>query len=132
MANRYSDRPYKVGKGKPPVDKQFGTDRPGNTRGRPPGSRNSDTVIAKALSVRLPVKDNGRDRKISKMEAAVTQLVNKAASGDLRAIEIVLRLARDIETKAQPHERPRPLADADRAVLVAFADKMRGSAEGPQ
>nr|WP_166179435.1 DUF5681 domain-containing protein [Altererythrobacter segetis] len=125
MANRYSDRPYKVGKGKPPFETQFGNGRRGNTNGRPAGSRNTDTVVAKALAARLPVKENGRDRKLSKMEVVVMQLVNKAAGGDLRAIEIVLRMAREIDGKAQPHEQPRPLSDADRAVLEAFAKKVR-------
>ena len=79
--------------------------------------------------MRLTVKENGRDRKISKLDAAVTQLVNKAASGDLRAIESVLRLNREIETRALPTEAPRPLSDADRAVLEQFAEKMRGGPE---
>ena len=82
MPNRYSDRPYAVGKGKPPVDTQFGKDRPGNTNGRPKGSRNADTVVTKALAVRFAVKDNGRDRTMTKLEAAVTQLVNNGCAGD--------------------------------------------------
>lgn len=129
MPSKYSDRPYAVGKGKPPVHTQFGKDRPGNRNGRPRGSRNLDTVVKKAMAVRLTVKENGKDRKISKLDAAVTQLVNKAASGDLRAIESVLRLNREIEARALPTEAPRPLSDADRVVLERFAERMRGGPE---
>lgn len=125
MPSKYADRPYAVGKGKPPAHTQFGKDRPGNQNGRPPGTRNADTIVRKALAVRLDVKENGKERKISKLEAAVTQLVNKAASGDLRAIESVLRLNREMESRALPHEAPRPLSDADRAVLELFAERMR-------
>lgn len=126
MPSKYADRPYAVGKGKPPTHTQFGKDRPGNQNGRPPGMRNADTIVKKALAVRLDVKENGKERRISKLEAAVTQLVNKAASGDLRAIESVLRLNREMESRALPNEAPRPLSDADRAVLELFAERMRG------
>ena len=129
MPSKYSDRPYTVGKGKPPTHTQVGKDKQGNPNGRPPGARNADTIIRKALAVRLDVKENGKERKISKLEAAVTQLVNKAASGDLRAIETVLRLNRELEARMMPHDASRPLSDADRAVLEQFADRMRGDGE---
>lgn len=130
MANRYSDRPYAVGKGKPPVHTQFGKDRPGNRNGRPRGARNSDTILEKALAARISVKEAGRERKISKHEAILTQLVNKAASGDLRAIEQVMRIWRDIEQKAPPEVTGKPLSDADRAILELFAGRLRGEESG--
>jgi hypothetical protein len=126
MPNRYSDRPYTVGKGKPPVHTQFSKDRPGNRKGRPKGSSNSDTLLKRALEARVVVKEGGKERKISKHDAMVTQLVNKAASGDLRAIEQVMRLYREIEARAEPEVQSRPLSDADRAVLERFADRLRG------
>lgn len=125
MSSKYSDRPYSVGKGKPPVHTQFGKDRPGNTAGRPKGSHNSDTVVTKALAVRFPVTENGKKRTMNKLDAAVTQLVNKAAGGDLKAIALVLRLNRDIEARAQPHGVTQPLSEADRTVLEQFAAQVR-------
>lgn len=127
MPNRYSDRPYAVGKGKPPEHTRFSKDRPGNPKGRPKGSNNSDTVLKKALATRIVVKEGGRERKISKHEAMVTQLVNKAASGDLRAIDQVMRVYRDIEARTEPEVKNLPLNEADRAVLEQFADRLRGN-----
>lgn len=122
---KYSDRPYAVGKGKPPVHTQFGKDRPGNTKGRPTGTRNADTVVTKALAVRFAVTENGKNRTMNKLEAAVTQLANKAAGGDLKAIALVLRLNREIEMRAQPDAQVQPLSEADRAVLEQFAAQVR-------
>lgn len=131
MPSKYSDRPYEVGKGKPPVHTQFGKGQRSNSKGRPKGARNADTVFRKALAVRFEVKENGKTRRISKLEATVTQLINKAASGDLKAIEIVLRLNREIEARALPNEMPRPLSDADREVLELFAARVRdGQGDG--
>jgi hypothetical protein len=130
MSNKYSDRPYTVGKGKPPAHTQFGKDRPGNRKGRPPGSKNTNTIIAKALAVRLTVKEGGKERKITKREALVTQLINKACSGETRAIDIVLRLMRDVDASTQPEAQSRPLSDADRAVLESFAQRLRDGQGG--
>lgn len=129
MAGKFSDRPYAVGWGKPPVHTQFGKDRPGNPNGRPKGSVSSDTLLKKALAARVTVKEGGRERKISKHDAMVTQLVNKAASGDLKAIQQVMRLYRDFETRTQPEVPNRPLSEADREVLEQFAGHLRAGKE---
>jgi hypothetical protein len=45
--------------------------------------------------VRCRVSDNGGRRKITKREAIITQLVNRSATADWRAIKILLDLIRD-------------------------------------
>ena len=45
--------------------------------------------MQQALSEEVAVRENGRRRKISKREVALTQLLNKAAQGDRRAIRYV-------------------------------------------
>lgn len=130
MANKYADRPYPVGKGKPPVANQFG--QKGRTGGgRTPGSKNVETVVKKALKAKIAVKENGRDRKMSKQEAIVTQLVNKAASGDLKAIAIILRMNREIDAKAPPEVASVPLNEADREILEQYAKRLRGEESKP-
>src|SRR5271156_3025145 len=65
----------------------------GNPRGRPKGARNLSTVVAAALGERVAVTENGRRRRITKLEAAVKQLVNRAAAGEARATQLLLALA---------------------------------------
>ena len=48
------------------------------------------------------VSDNGRSRKITKREAIITQLVNRSATADWRAIKILFDLVRDIEGQTEP------------------------------
>ena len=45
-----------------------------------------------ATAAKVSTKINGKVKKISKLEAAVLQLVNKAAGGDLKAIEKLIAL----------------------------------------
>ena len=96
------ERDYAVGYGKPPRHTRFEQGRSGNPRGRPPGSKNLSTLLSEALNEPVIVTENGGRRKITKREAIVTQLVNRSAKADLRAIQILLGMLRDIEGRAEP------------------------------
>ena len=86
---------YAVGFGKPPERTRFRKGRSGNPAGRPKGALDLGTLLEKALAEKVAVKDaSGRRREISKLEAALTQLVNKAAGADLRAIRLLVDLDR--------------------------------------
>jgi hypothetical protein len=69
----------RLGYGRPPMTTRFRPGQSGNPRGRPKGARNLGTVVAAALSERVAINENGRRRRITKLEAAVKQLVNRAA-----------------------------------------------------
>ncbi|QCI80353.1 hypothetical protein E6W36_15070 [Hankyongella ginsenosidimutans] len=72
---------------------RFKPGQSGNPKGRPKKAQNASTLIGAVLGERIPVRENGRTRKISKLEASLTQLANKAAAGDVRAILAVVALA---------------------------------------
>jgi hypothetical protein len=85
-----SDKNYQTGYCKPPRQTQFAKGRSGNPEGRPKGSQNLATILNKAGRQRVRVTENGRTRYITKLEASTLQLVNKAVSGDLKAIKELL------------------------------------------
>jgi hypothetical protein len=93
---------HEVGYGKPPRHSQFVKGQSGNPRGRPPGAKNLKTLLSEALNACVIVSDNGGRRKITKREAIITQLVNRSATADWRAIKILLDLVRDIEGQTEP------------------------------
>ena len=93
---------YEVGYGKPPRQTRFAKGLSGNPRGRPPGAKNLTTLLNEALDERVLVTENGGRRKVSKRQAIVTQLVNRAATADFRAIKMLLDFARDIERQSEP------------------------------
>jgi hypothetical protein len=84
------DTKYQVGYGKPPGRTQFKKGQSGNPKGRPHGSKNATTLLKEALSEPVIITENGRRRTITKKEAIITQIVNKAASGDHRSIQLLL------------------------------------------
>jgi len=83
--NRFAEG-YEVGFGKPPKRNRFRKGVSGNPSGRPRGRRNLTTVLAETLQEKVVINENGAQRIITRLEAAVRQLVNQAGSGDLRAL----------------------------------------------
>ena len=77
---------YLVGYGKPPIRSRFKKGRSGNPQGRPKGSLNFATVLLRTLREKVVIHENGKRRVITKLEASLKQLVNKATAGDLRAL----------------------------------------------
>lgn len=84
---------YPVGYGKPPASTRFKRGQSGNPNGRPKGTLNIATVLAKALREQVVINEGGKRRVVTKLEAAAKQLVNKAASGDLSALRQLFGLA---------------------------------------
>ena len=93
---------YEVGYGRPPRHTRFAKGQSGNPRGRPCGAKNFTTLLEEALNEPVTVTENGGRRKVSKRQAIVTQLVNRSATADFRALKILLDIVRDIERQTEP------------------------------
>lgn len=105
-----------VGYGRPPVSKQFRPGQSGNPKGRPKGARSLATVIATTLAERVTITENGSKRRITKLDATVKQLVNRAASGDNRSMQLLLALVRSAEANSPPLDAGKP-TEADEIIL---------------
>jgi hypothetical protein len=101
------DRPYTVGFGKPPRSTQFRRGQSGNPSGRPKGKKNLATVLERELQEKVVINENGQRRTITKLEAAIKQVVNKAAGGDMAALRQLHALVRSAEENAveEPQEQ---------------------------
>src|ERR1700740_1723303 len=108
---------YVVGYGKPPLHTRFQKGRSGNPKGRPRGKKNMSTLLSAALDAAIIVVENGRRKKISKREAIITQLVNKSASADLKATQIVLAMLQDVEARADDSSDSATFTEADQEII---------------
>jgi hypothetical protein len=86
--------PYEVGFGKPPKQHRFSSERQPERRGRPKGSENMASILTEELAAAIEVTEGGKRRRRSKQRVAVVQLVNKAASGDIKALALLIELIR--------------------------------------
>lgn len=99
--NLRSDFKYAIGFGKPPEANRFQRGVSGNPKGRPKNSQNVATTFIRALREKVVIIEGGKRKTVTKLQAALKQLVNKAAAGDLRALRQLVELARDAESKQQ-------------------------------
>jgi len=110
-----------VGYRRAPVATRFKSGRSGNPRGRPKRARHLGALVAAALGERVAVEEeDGRVRRLSKLEATVRQIVNGAASGDARSIKLLFVLIKtDDRALAEPEpRRPGERSEADAVVLA--------------
>lgn len=73
---------YDVGFGKPPLHTRFQSGASGNPRGRPKGSKNLKSIARKVMNTKVPVRENGKVRLISKAEALVMTVFNRGLAGN--------------------------------------------------
>jgi hypothetical protein len=125
------NKPYRVGFGKPPKPSQFRKGLSGNPKGRPKGSRNLVTVLERTLKEKVVINENGVRRTVTKLVAAVKQLVNQAASGDLAAMRQLSALAGSAEDEqlARPE---RQLDQDDQEVMENVLKRLKKYATGEE
>ena len=130
MLNGSGDKPEeaerKAGRRKPPRGVPFRPGQSGNPKGRPKGARNLSTVVRAALNEKVDVTENGRQKRITKLEAAIKHLMNKAASGEAGATRDVIALAAADENRpARPEAPRRPTRDA--VVIAELVRRIRSA-----
>jgi Family of unknown function (DUF5681) len=121
----------KVGYRNPPKHTRFKKGESGNPKGRPKGTLNMATVLARTLREKVIINENGQRKVVTKLEAAVKQLVNKAASGDLRALRHLAGLVLSAEEQAaQTPRADAPLSEDDQKVVQGILQRFENAHEG--
>jgi uncharacterized protein DUF5681 len=132
MNNEKSSESYEVGYGKPPKRTQFQKGLSGNPNGRPKGTLNFTTVFLRTLREKVVTTENGKKKIITKLEASLKQLVNQAASGDLRAVSQVAAMAISAEQSANQDmtQQQQGLNELDQKVVLNILKRYNTTAGG--
>ena len=117
---------YEVGYGKPPKATRFKKGKSGNPNGRPKGTRNFRTDLKATLEQPVQLKIRGRDQTVGTQQAALLRLRETALSGDGRALDRLLELARTYNDEEPAEMAQAVLPSEDQAILDRYvARKMR-------
>jgi hypothetical protein len=117
MSEKNMPDSYEVGYGRPPRSTQFQKGISGNPKGRPKKVRDFDHELLRESRTPITLNENGSRRRISKHEAAIKQLINKAISGNIPALRTYLdRYQMAFEKVAlleasQARDRARPVSE---------------------
>lgn len=115
------DTENQVGYKTPPKSSQFQKGRSGNPSGRPRKAPGIPELLGKVSKQKVLTNGKHGSKYMTKLEASLTQLANKAASGDLKAAKILT----DMVTRF-----PEFVKERDMEVSVAGArDKLLAALE---
>jgi hypothetical protein len=112
---------YQVGYGRPPKRAQFKPGQSGNPKGRPKGAKNEATIWRSVFNKKVAIREGGRQRKVSLLEAMILKLVEDALKGNPKTAAFVLNRYRLAEGDTPATEE----ADQDdREVFEAFVRRL--------
>ena len=116
---------FEVGFKKPPQATRFVKGQSGNPSGRPKGSSNWASTFKAALQQKVNITENGRQRQVTKMEAATMQLANKAAAGDANSIRLLMQIVPNMEAVLNKEDVTSLSQAQDQVVLGELLKRMQ-------
>lgn len=128
----YQSHAYEVGFAKPPQHMQFRKGASGNLKGRPKGSKSIASILTKVGRERVKVTVNGKTRSITKHEAYIMQLSNRAANGDLKAGRDLMTALRLFPESTGLMEVPSVPTERDEVVLKNLLGRLRSCGTEPE
>lgn len=99
---------------------RFPSGQSGNRNGRPKKRKTVSEAIITAMNKTVAANENGRKRRIRKLDATATQIANKGASGDLRAGKMLLDMAAQAEARDADASTPETFTVSDQEILDQF------------
>lgn len=118
------DDDYEIGYRKPPQETRFAKGTSGNPNGRPKGSQNMGTIFNRIAREHVQMNENGKKRTVPKIEAVQYQLMNKALSGDAKAMREVLQWQRIFEAAEDAEEVSSAPHERDAIVMKSFLKRI--------
>ena len=106
-----------------PKDGRFRPGSSGNPRGRPKGTRNLKTDLARLMEKRLLIHENGEGRYVSGQELLLLMLFEKAAKGDIKASTQLMGMVTKLNPPDPLQNDPPMVTNDDRAILANFLQR---------
>ena len=118
-----TEEPERVGYRRPPRRTRFRPGCSGNPRGLARPAPVGPLVMKELSETVVLTDEKGAKRTFTKLELAVRQLVNRAASGDRHATLLVFSLMRE-EHARRKTSQPRRLDEADDVVIADLVRRL--------
>jgi hypothetical protein len=120
-----ADTEVRVGYRLPPKRSRFRPGQSGNPRGRPPGVKSLSDIVRKIVGQKVTVTENGRARRVPRLEAILLRASGEASRGDARALRLLLQLTERYGESAQTGAERDMLATEDIAILRRYLPDLK-------
>jgi uncharacterized protein DUF5681 len=115
-----TDADNRVGYRHPPKHTRFQLGQSGNLGGRPVGVKSLSDMVRKIVGQKVTVTENGRTRRLSRLEAILLRAASEASRGDAASLRLVLQLAERYGESAQTGAERQTIAAEDVAILRRY------------
>src|ERR1700674_265328 len=85
-----NDDDYEVGYSRPPGKYRCKPGRSGNPKGRPKAAKNEATILHNLLNRKIEIREAGKPRKITVLEAMLLKFAEEALRGNPKAAAFLL------------------------------------------
>ena len=127
MAN---DIENELGYKKPPKASQFQKGRSGNPSGRPRKARGIPEILERVAKQRVRTNGQNGPQWMTKIEASFTQLINQAASGNLKALDLLAKMMICFPETVKPRDVEDKVSSAKARLLKLLEARYGSFAEG--
>jgi hypothetical protein len=110
----------RVGYRRPPKHSRFRPGQSGNPGGRPLGVKSLSDIVRKIVGQKVTVTENGRTRRIPRLEAILLRAASEASRGDASSLRLLLQLAERYGESAQTGAERQTIAAEDVAILRRY------------
>jgi hypothetical protein len=121
----------KVGYRRPPRRTRFKKGQSGNPNGRPQGRANAKTIVSRAISEKVTIREGETERAVTKLEGMLQAHLIKAIKGDARSASLVINLVTRLGLLAETENKSfSALSEEDHAILDEYVRSKSGPAAG--
>lgn len=105
---------------RPPKSFRFKAGQSGNPKGRLKGDRNLKTDLTALMKKRVAIREDGELRHVSRQEALLLSLFEKAVHGDVKASGQIFAMLMKMNIHDTAPSEPAVVTDNDLAIVEAF------------
>lgn len=113
---------HSVGYGRPPRARQFKPGQSGNPRGRPKGTKNETTILRKLLNRKIEIRDGGRPRQVTILEAILLRFTEDALKGNTKTAAFLFNRYAGSDSN---EPRSEDMGTTDREVIDEFVERLK-------
>jgi Family of unknown function (DUF5681) len=117
----------RVGYRRPPKHTRFQPGQSGNYDGRPVGVKSLSDIVRKIVGQKVTVTENGRTRRIPRLEAILLRAASEASRGDRASLRLVIQLAERYGESAETGAERETMAADDLAIFRRYFPDLTSS-----